>query len=136
MFGGGAVSAMSFKQKCVALSSSQAEYHALSEAAREGVHLLKLFDDLHVAVQRPIKIFSDSQVAMTIAESPALTASTKHVDTRYHFVRDLVEAGEVKTTYLQSNQLPADLLTKSLPGDRTTQHRRAILGNSADFRPP
>ena len=81
----GAISWTSKIQSVVALSSSEAEYIALSMATQEATWMQKLLNDLHARV-RPVKIMEDNQGAIAIAKNPVTHARTKHIDIRFHYV--------------------------------------------------
>ncbi len=87
LLGGGAVSWLSKKQSTVALSTAEAEYVALSQAAQECVWLRRLLSDLGMDVS-PVMILEDNQGAIAIAKNPVDHSRTKHIDIRYHYIRE------------------------------------------------
>ena len=87
---GGVVSWMSKKQSVVALSTTEAEYMAATQASKEAVWLQRLCSSMGL-VQGAIRIDCDSQSAIFLAKNPAYHSKTKHIDVRYHFVRDMIE---------------------------------------------
>lgn len=101
------------KQGSVALSSTEAEYVAISEASREAIYLYNMFGEL-VGNTKCITIFNDNQSAHKLCCNPALHKRAKHIDIRYHFVREAISNHFVNIKYLQTNDMPADILTKSL----------------------
>ncbi|RVE41856.1 hypothetical protein evm_013500 [Chilo suppressalis] len=92
---GGAISWESKKQRTVAISSAEAEYVALSEAAKEAIFIRRFIAELRDGPNPAISIFTDSQSAMAIAKNPVHHQRTKHVDVRYHFVREAIENGDI-----------------------------------------
>jgi len=108
-----AVSWESRKQRSVALSSTEAEYMALSECAKEAVLLRRFMDEVFNRKEE-ITIFNDNQGAGMLSKNPVYHNRTKHVDIRYHFVRDAVLNGEVVVKYMRTEEMPADVLTKGL----------------------
>ena len=112
LLGGTAISWRSGKQTCVALSTAEAEYVALSAAAQEAVWLQQLTSDLLKKSIRETTILEDNQSTICLAKNHG---RTKHIDIKYHFIRDLVEAGRIKLTYCASEDMVADMLTKGLP---------------------
>ena len=94
MLAGGAVSWMSKRQAVVALSTCEAEYIALSQAAQEAVWLRKLLFELQVSVH-PTVIMEDNQGAIAIANNPVSHSRTKHIDIRYHYVCEAVQEGAI-----------------------------------------
>ena len=98
----------------VALSTAEAEYMALSEASKEAVHLKALLDSIGLKNQPAVIIYEDNQAAQKIAENPVLHDRTKHIDIRYHFVRELVSTMAIDIVYIQTTLMVADLLTKAV----------------------
>ena len=118
MLANGAVSWMSKKQATVALSTAEAEYIALSEATQEAIWLQRLLTDIGVPLKGPTVIHEDNQGAFAIARNPVAHARTKHIDIRYHFVREGIQNGAVDLTYVPTDEMVADILTKPLPKHR------------------
>ena len=112
---GGPISWFSKKQAIVALSTSEAEYVALSAATQEVVWLRRLLVDLKSTSNGPTVIMEDNQGAIAIARNPTAHARTKHIDIRYHFIREAVQKGTINLCYCPTNEMIADLLTKPLP---------------------
>ena len=112
--GGAAISWKSSKQTCVALSTAEAEYVALSAAVQEAVWLQQLTSDLLSRSIQETSILEDNQSAICLAKNQQVHGRTKHIDIKYHFVRDLVEAGRIKLTYCASEDMVADMFTKGL----------------------
>lgn len=88
---GGPISWYSKKQAIVVLSTSEAEYVALSAVTQEAVWLRQLLTDLQVTLSEPIVLMEDNQGAIAIARNPTGHARTKHIDIRYHFVREAMQ---------------------------------------------
>ena len=127
MMGGGPVSWLSKKQAIVALSTSEAEYVALSFATQEVVWLRKLLiTDLKSTSQKPTVLMEDNQGAISIAKNPVAHARTKHIDIRYHYIREAVQNGTINLCFCPSENMIADLLTKPLPRGRFTMLRDAM----------
>lgn len=111
---GGPVSWQSKTQKSVALSTAEAEYMALSDASKEAIYLRSLLVSIGLYQEMPVTIYEDNQAAQKIAENPVLHDRTKHIDIRYHFVRELVEQMKISIVYITTKQMVADLLTKAV----------------------
>ena len=112
------ISWRSCKQSCVALSTAEAEYVALAGASQEALWLKYLLSDLNVNVNDPIVINEDNQSAICIAKNSKGHPKTKHIDIKYHFVRDLVMNGEIKLHYCPTSDMLADIFTKGLSSER------------------
>ena len=115
LFGGGVVSWRSSKQACVALSTTEAEYVALSAAAQEAIWLQQLYSELTNSNIRETEVFEDNQSTICLAKNHQVHGKSKHIEIKYHFIRELVEAGRIKLTYCPSECMLADMLTKGLP---------------------
>ena len=112
--GGAAVSWVSNLQGHVALSTTEAEYVAVSEAGKEMVWLNGLLEELGKEKEN-CALYSDSQSAIHLAKNPAFHSRTKHIPMRYHYIRDLVEDEVLQLLKIQGSENPADMLTKSVP---------------------
>lgn len=110
---GGAINWSSRKQKTVAMSSAEAEYMALSEAAKETIYIRRFLSEV-IGELDVTTIFCDNQSAGLMAKNPVFHERTKHIDLRYHFVREAVEDGKIKIGYLPTEDMPAYVLTKGL----------------------
>jgi len=114
MMSGAAISWDSRKQRTVALSSTEAEYMALSEATKEALYMKKLLDSLGMNLQE-VTLGVDNMGAQKLATNPVFHARTKHIDIRHHFVRDAYEKKMISIEHVSTNEMVADVLTKALP---------------------
>ena len=129
-FQGSLVSWSAVKQKSIALSSTEAEYYAMAHAFKEALWIRTFLGILRFPVPRPFPILSDNQAACALSNSPAISARSKHIDVRHHFIRDHVQAGSFSTTWIPTEDMPADIFTKALPVVVFCWHRD-VLGLSA-----
>lgn len=127
---GGLVSWATRKQTSVALSSAEAEYVALSVGATEAIWLRMLLRDLHKNLTEPTVIREDNQACIRVAEEDKPTKRLKHVDVRWHFVRNEIQRGVIKLVYVPTDLQVADIMTKALPGPQFGK-LRGLLGLSA-----
>ncbi|KAF1318440.1 Gag-pol polyprotein, partial [Globisporangium splendens] len=112
---GGCISWRSKKQRSVALSSTEAEYMALSEATQEAVWLKGILcEPGEHSSDRPVKVFEDNQGSIALAKNPEFHKRTKHIDIRYHFVREKVEDDQVVLEYCPTEDMLADMMTKAI----------------------
>jgi hypothetical protein len=118
MLGGGAISWSSKKQSTVALSSTEAEYIALVQAAKESIWLQRLLGELGRTERDHRIMWEDNQGAIALALNPEYHARTKHIDIQYHFIRECVENGRIKLEYIPTADQLADALTKIMPRNR------------------
>lgn len=116
--GSGAISWSSKKQDIVALSSSEAEYMAATTSSCQAVWLRKLLADLQQEQIGPTEIWCDNKATIAMTKNPAFHSRTKHIDTRYHFIHNLVIGGVISMEFCGTNDQVADVLTKSLPRNK------------------
>lgn len=121
---GGPISWKSSKQKTVALSSTEAEYMALSDASKEAIYLRNLVYELTDKLDS-VTIFNDNQSAIKLSMNPIFHERSKHIDIRYHFIRETVDKNTIQLKYLETENMIADILTKSVGG---TKHMYFVKG--------
>jgi len=109
--GGCAVSWRATLQSIVACSTTDAEYMAVSEACKEAIWLRGLYTELCGDESCPT-IFCDSQSAICLTKNQMYHERTKHIDVRYHFIRDVVARGDLKVSKISTHDNPADMMTK------------------------
>jgi hypothetical protein len=110
---GGAISWKSKLQTTVATSSTEAEYMAASDAAREAVWLRRLLGDLGMDVC--FQILVDNSGALFQVQNDAITQKSKHVDVHFHYVKTVVRHGKVMFAACSTAEQAADFLNKCLP---------------------
>ena len=120
------VSWRSNKQTCVALSTAEAEYVALSAAAQEAVWLGKLLSELKVNNDDPILIYEDNQSAICLSKSNRTHSKSKHIDIKYNFIRDVLNEGKILIEYCPSADMLADIFTKGLSSERFCRLRMML----------
>ena len=130
LMAGGAISWMSKKQATVALSTSEAEYVALSSATQEAVWLRRLLTDLKATPRELTVLMEDNQGAIAIARNPVSHARTKHIDIRYHYVREALQEDTIDLCYCPTEEMVADLLTKPLSKGKFEKLRLAMGMNT------
>ena len=123
---GAAVAWSSKKQSCIALSTAEAEYVALSHAAQEAVWLARLHEELGCTMKSAVTIYEDNQSAISISKNSQFHGRTKHVDIKFHFVRDLVENNVIEIIYCPTNEMLADPFTKAVCRDKFVHFRNSI----------
>lgn len=106
------------KQTTIALSSTEAEYMAVCEATKEATYLRNLLIELKCRNKLPVYMYNDNQSALKLTKNCVFHRRSKHIDVRFHFVRTAVENNIVKIDYLSTNDMPADILTKSLSSQK------------------
>jgi hypothetical protein len=125
--GTGAISWMSKLQSIVALSTTEAEYVAACSAGQEILWLRHLFKEFGFTLSSPSMLHIDNRSALSVAKNPEHHGRMKHLDLRFYWLRDCVNDGHIAVEYLPTNQMPADILTKSLAHFKVVASR-AMLG--------
>ncbi|CAM6086082.1 unnamed protein product [Calypogeia fissa] len=118
---GGCVSWRSTKQKCISQSSTEAEYVAAAEATKEAIWLNKLVRDLGI-LQSSVDLHCDSNSALHIAANRMTHGRIKHIDIRYHFIRQVVCNKQIELIKIDGKLNPADMLTKVIPLESFSRH--------------
>lgn len=126
MFKGAAVSWKSKKQTIVATSSAEAEYVALSQTVKELIWLKRLAECFGIKDKKALKVFSDSQSAIAMITKPKLGNRSKHIDTKYHHVKDAVSRSVIQLEYVPSEVNATDILTKPLGKNKVKQFRESM----------
>ena len=114
---GGAVSWKSSKQETVTDSTTEAEYIAALEAAKEGVWIRKFLIELGVFpnASSPLGLYCDNSGAIAQAKEPRNHQKSKHVMRRFHLIREFIDRGEIKICKIHTDLNISDPLTKPLP---------------------
>ncbi|XP_076638812.1 uncharacterized protein LOC143350676 [Colletes latitarsis] len=112
-FAGASISWACRKQPCVSLSSTEAEYIALAEATQEAVWIQRLLEDFGKGTQDTI-IYEDNQSCLKLTSNKKFNNRTKHIDTKFHNIKDIKDRGKIDYQYCPTDEMPADMLTKPL----------------------
>ena len=100
------------KQPTVALSSCESEYMALCSAVQEAMYLERLLNDVLKSSFSPVTIFVDNQGTIALSKNPVHHNRSKHIDIKYHFIRENVKDEKVNLIYVPTDKNIADMLTK------------------------
>ena len=119
-YGDCSISWNSSKQKTVALSSTEAEYVALTNAIKEGVWLKQLLTELD---KKPdiMTVFCDNKSTICLSNNPEFHSRTKHIDIRFHYVRETIELQSIIIKHIRTENNLADIFTKGLA--RSKHHK-------------
>lgn len=109
---GAAISWGAKRQPIVALSSTEAEYIALSSLVCEMIWLMQLANEIGHQMLTPIKLYCDNESTINLAKCDGYRPRTKHIDTRYHYIRQYVDRQLLKVEHVSTNVMSADSLTK------------------------
>jgi hypothetical protein len=102
------------KQRVVALSSCEAEYIAAATAACQGVWLARLLTDMIGTESGALELLVDNQSAIALSKNPVFHERSKHIDVRYHYIRECVDEGRIIIDYTATEEQLTDILTKAL----------------------
>jgi len=136
----GAISWQASKQKIVALSTTEAEYVACCEASKKAVALRRIYEDLTRISEKecpssplpPTMILVDNQGALKLIQNPRFHKRTKHIELKYHYIRQVYDQGLITIDYISTQHMSADILTKPLPSNLHWQHVKGLgMGGSA-----
>jgi hypothetical protein len=121
LLAGGVISWLSRKQKSVSTSTTKAKYIAASTYAKQGVWLTQLLRDIGYAQylnESPwtINLLGDNQSSLVLIRNPQVHERSKHIDICYHNIRDHERRGQIKISYISTEDMAADGLTKPLSG--------------------
>ncbi|XP_047340221.1 subtilisin-like protease SBT4.6 [Impatiens glandulifera] len=120
------VSWNSQKQKTVALSSCEAEFMAAAAAACQALWLKSLLFELSGSKSKVVKLYVDNKSALALMKNPVFHGRSKHIDTKYHFIRECVEGSQIKVEFVRTDEQKADILTKALPASKLVMMRHLI----------
>jgi hypothetical protein len=105
------------QQSSVTLSSTEAEFVALSEAAKEIKFVTQVLESIGITVQYPVVIYVDNVAAIFMSENVTATHRTRHIDTRFHFVHDFVEDGLILFRFVRTEDNKGDPFTKNVKSE-------------------
>ncbi|GJU40292.1 hypothetical protein Tco_1193249 [Tanacetum coccineum] len=125
---GGAVDWKSSKQSTTAMSATEAEYIAASEAGMEAVWIRKFILRLGIVptINEPIKMFCDNSATLHFVYEPGVHKGVRHYHRRYHYVRECIKLGNIKLLKVHTDDNLADLFMKALSKGKLTQHARSM----------
>jgi hypothetical protein len=122
----GAIMWGSKKQNIVSLSTTEAEYVCLSDAARVATWLCNLYVEIGFPQEEPTLIYGDNLGALAITENPCYHKRTKHFDIKHHYIREQINNKIITTQYLPTTQMTADIFTKALPRHPHELHMKSL----------
>ena len=103
---GGAISWGSERQSCTAISTTEAEYVAASNATQEAVWIQRLLSQIGQLPPGPVRILCDNQSAISLVHNPAHHQRTKHIDVKFHFIREKQASNFIDIMYIDTQHQP------------------------------
>jgi hypothetical protein len=120
-------------QRTVALSSTEAEYYAMSEATKEIKFILQILISIGITVQLPMIVRVDNVGAIFMSENATATSRTRHVDARYHFVREFIVDGYIKIVFVCSEDNHSDGFTKNVNNQTYERHVEHFIADRKEY---
>ena len=108
------------------MSSTEAEYIALSTSARDVIWCRTLLSELGFTQESATTIYEDNESCIKIATSPRKHPGVKHIEVRYHFIKDKISSNEIYLQSISTDDMIADLFTKQLSIQKFERHRESI----------
>ncbi|KAL0297348.1 UNVERIFIED_CONTAM: Retrovirus-related Pol polyprotein from transposon RE2 [Sesamum radiatum] len=124
--GSGIFSWASKKQATVAQSSAEAEYIAAAATSNQAIWLRRILEDIGEKQEEPTTIYCDNKSAIAITKNPVQHSRTKHIDIKYHSLREATTRGEIELKYCSTEEQLADIFTKALPRNKFEELRMKI----------
>lgn len=126
MLGTGAISWSSKKQPVVSLSTTEAEFIAAASCACQAVWLRRILENLGHNQGRCTTICCDNSSTIKLSRNPVLHGRSKHIDVRFHFLRDLTKDGVIELQYCSTEDQVSDIMTKPLKLESFLKFRRLL----------
>jgi hypothetical protein len=114
-------------QKPLALSSAEAKYYAMCEAAKDVKYISMVLRSLGIEVELPITMYCDNVGAIFMMENASATSRTKHVDAQYHYVREFVETGFIKIIFFKSENSKSYWFTTNVSSELYSRHMGSYI---------
>jgi len=114
------------KEFVVSLSSCEAEYVAVCEASCQVVWLCSLMRELEVELNEKVKLLVDNKLVINLAHHPVSHGRSKHIKTKFHYIKDQVNKGSLEVEYYSSERQLADVFKKPLKRECFSQLRQLI----------
>ena len=126
-YNGALISWKSKSGKTVTLSSTEAEYYACSETAKELIFIKSILESMNIFINLPMRIKVDNTGAIFLANNHTCGPRTKHIDIRTHFIRNYITEGTLKVEFVRTNDNDADINTKNTSEELFQSHTMKFL---------
>ena len=103
------------KQKTISLSSCESEFMAATVVAKQALWLRNLISEITREKPKTVTLFVDNNSAIALMKNPVFHGRSKHIDLKYHFIRECVERGQIVVKRVGTEEQKADILTKAMP---------------------
>ena len=113
--------------KSVVLSTTEAEYMALSEVVKEQKFIVQLLQTMSIEVELPITVHVDNVGAIWLSNNRTTSDRTKHIDIRASFVKEYQEDGKIIIKFVKSEENEADIFTKNTTNVIFSHHQKKLV---------
>ena len=113
--------------KSVVLSTTEAEYMALSEVVKELKFIVQLLQTMNIEVELPISVYVDNVGAIWLSNNRTTSDGTKHIDIRTSFVKEYQEDGKIIIRFVKSEDNEADIFTKNTTNVIFHNHQKKLV---------
>ena len=127
------ISWASKKQPIVALSTAEAEYYAAATGAQELDWIRQLLEEIFIKnlkLKGKYELLIDNKSTINITKNPSMHGKTKHIDIKYHYLKELVQNKILHPRYIRTDEQLADILTKPLNKNLFNKFRDRILNRN------
>lgn len=132
---GALVSWKSKTQQCVTMSSTEAEYVAMSMCVMEMDFVRQVIESMGFEVKLPMKLYVDNVSAIELAKNYSTSGRTKHIDVRFHYIREMIEQGMLELVFVPTNSNTSDIFTKNVSTEKYKSHSHNLgVQNGEDVR--
>jgi hypothetical protein len=111
----------------------EAKYVTMSKAVKEVKFAYYLLCNLHIKVNLPIVVRTDNIIPIFMSENASTSFCTRHMDTRYHFIQEVIKDGIINIEFVCSAENDSDLFTKNLNQELYERHTKKFLEDSGDY---
>ncbi|MEM9079011.1 MAG: Ty1/Copia family ribonuclease HI, partial [Bacteroidota bacterium] len=117
----------------VVLSTTEAEYIALSEVVKELIFITQILETMDIKVSTPITVHVDNVGAIWLAQNRNTSDRTKHVHIRANFVREYQEDGKIKIKFIRSEENDSDIFTKNTTQTVFKNHQKKLVWDQTEL---
>ena len=122
------ISWKSKKRPTIALYTCESEYMALAKTTQESLYLIQLFNGIDPQQRyEPAKILGDNQGAIALSKDPIIRQRYKHIDIKYHFIRDVLHKKKIEIVYCPTTDMIADIMTKPMTKLKLERFKRFLF---------
>ena len=123
LIGSGVVSWLSKKQPIVTLSTTEAEFVAAAGCASQAVWMRRITEQLGCVHNQGTLVYCDNSSTIKLSMNPIMHGRSKHIDIRFHYLRELVQNEVINLIHCGTREQVADIMTKPLPLDAFLRFR-------------